>query len=223
MYALINKHIEDLLKSLHPLTDIDPYIYLRTKLSQVDVSSDHDFQRIYKKYWQLNTARLSASWCAAYFNDLEAWKSKQHIPTVEGISRFLFTHATNNKGRQSLQFSFSTKFVHMLKPAQPVYDGLIAQFYLLRSTTSKNKRNAAGEVVLSEKKLADLLRSYTFLETEYKRIVSNGLLAASIYSFRQRFPLSEVLTDEKVIDTLIWRFVRFLRRGAIRNGIVVYI
>jgi len=222
MYALINKHIQDLLNYLHPVKDIDPYIDLRTKLPHVDVSTDQDFQKIYKKYWQLNAARLSASWCAVYFGHLETLKNTQHVPTVDEISRFLFGHATNNKGRQSLQFSFSTKFVHMLNPTQPVYDSLIAQYYFLPSTTSKNERNERGEVVFPEQKLANLLNSYRFLETEHKRILSNGLLEASIHSFRQHFPLAEVFTDEKVIDTLIWQFVRFLRRGAIRKGIVVY-
>jgi hypothetical protein len=98
----------------------------------------------------------------------------------------------------------------MLDPAKPVYDSLIEHFYFLPSTKSR------------EAKLADLLVSYKFLEAEYKRIVSTDLLASSIQSFRQRFAVEGIFTDEKVIDTLIWGFVRLLKGGAIRDRSIVY-
>jgi hypothetical protein len=53
-------------------------------------------------------------------------------------------------------------------------------------------------------------------------MVSTYLLTPSIQSFRQRFPVQRFFTDEKVIDTLIWKFVRLLTRGAIRNCRILY-
>jgi hypothetical protein len=209
MYALINKHITDLLKFLDRPRDIDPYVDLRVKLHVVDVSSDTAFQATYKKYWQLNAARLSASFCAAYFGLLEERKNTP-VPTVEEVARLLFQYPTQGDDRRSLQFSFATKLVHMLDPKKPVYDSLIRHFYFLPSTTSREER------------LVDLLVSYKFLEDEYERIANTGLLARSIQSFHQRFPVGGALTDEKVIDTLIWGFVRLLKDGAIRDGRIQY-
>jgi hypothetical protein len=221
MYALINKHIGDLLKFLDRARDIDPYVDLLTKLHHVNVSSDTNFQTTYKGYWQLNGAVLSTSFCEAYFDYLQACKSMP-IPTVEEVSRSLFKHATHKNGRHSLQFSFATKFVHMLNPRQPVYDSLIKQFYFLPSTGVGKKISSTGQVLLPEKRLSALLNSYRFLETEYKRIVSADLLAPSIQSFRKHFRVRKVFTDEKVIDTLIWGLVRLLKRGAIRDRSIVY-
>jgi hypothetical protein len=209
MYALINKHIADLLTFLVRSRDIDPYLDLQSKLHFTDVSSDTAFQATYKKYWQLNAARLSASFCAAYFGLLEERKNTP-VPTVEEVSRLLFQYPTQGNGRRSLQFSFATKLVHMLDPKKPVYDSLIGHFYFLPLTTSR------------EGKLVDLLVSYKFLEDEYERIASTGLLAPSIQSFRQRFPVGGIITDQKVIDTLIWGFVRMLKDGAIRDRRIQY-
>jgi hypothetical protein len=75
----------------------------------------------------------------------------------------------------------------------------------------------------AETKLANLLTSYRFLVTEYDRILREGLLADSVQTFRQHFGLPPLLySDQKIIDTLIWKFVPFLERGALRDGSVVY-
>ena len=209
MYSLINKHITDLLTFLKWSRDIQPYVDLRNKLFSENVSTDMVFQATYRKYWRLNAARLNASFCIAYFRLLE--KSKDAvIPTVEKVSQLLFRYPTHQSDRRSLQFSFATKLVHMLDPKKPVYDSLIAHFYFLPSTTSRKA------------KLSDLLVSYKFLENEYERILTKGLLAPSIRRFRQRFDIDGTLTDEKVVDTLIWGFARLSKAGAIRDSRIQY-
>ena len=73
-----------------------------------------------------------------------------------------------------------------------------------------------------EVKLTRLLSCYNFLAHEYDRILEQGLLACAIMTFRQHFQLCDGYTDQKIIDTLIWKFVSFLRAGAIKNGVIVY-
>ena len=73
-----------------------------------------------------------------------------------------------------------------------------------------------------EKKLANLLLSYRFLVSEFDRVLTEGLLSPAIAEVRQHFHLPPDYSDPKLIDTLIWKFVPFLERGAVRDGSVVY-
>jgi hypothetical protein len=50
------------------------------------------------------------------------------------------------------------------------------------------------------------VKFYEFLKKEYQRILESGVLSASIQAFRQRFE-GKNHTDEKIIDSLIWKFV----------------
>ena len=100
----------------------------------------------------------------------------------------------------------------MVDPRLPACDRMVETFYFL-------PRSYSGT---AEKKLANLAQSYRFLVTEYDRILREGLLDPAIDGLRRRFKLTPDYTDQKVIDTLIWKFVPLLKSGALRDGSVVY-
>jgi MacB-like periplasmic core domain/FtsX-like permease family len=85
---------------------------------------------------------------------------------------------------------------------------MVETFYFL-------PRSYAGK---PEKKLENLLASYRFLVKEYDRILREGLLAGALHTFRRHFCLPPLYSDQKIIDTLIWKFVPFLESGALRDG-----
>ena len=213
MYTIINQNIEALLDSINPQADIDPYIWLFGALPNRNVAQDQEFQRVYRRYWQLNPARLSEDYLAAYFGHLEQLKGQPEHVTVEAVARHLLPIPTHGNGRQSLQFSFASKLVHMLNPEQPVYDSMVQSFYFLPS---------GGANETTEQKIARLLASYEFLYAEYGRVLQQGLLNQAIQQFRERFNVNATYTDRKIIDTLIWKFVGFLKGGAVINSVVVY-
>jgi len=131
---------------------------------------------------------------------------------LESVTRTLHDIPVNSTERRALQFSFASKLVHMVDPRRPVYDQMVEAFYFL-------PRSYLGH---PEKKIANLLRSYQFLADEYDRVLREGLFTPSIDHFRGRFELPPVYTDEKIIDTLIWKFVPFLEKGALRDATVAY-
>ena len=131
---------------------------------------------------------------------------------MELVARSLLDIPINAKERKALQFSFASKLVHMLNPRLPVYDRMVEAFHFL-------PRSYMGT---PERKLQNLLRSYEFLIEEYGRVLKHGLLAPAIDAFRQRFGVETDYSDEKIIDTLIWKFVPFLEGGAVRDGVVPY-
>ena len=213
MYALINHHVEQLLNAINPRNDIQPYVWLLERLPNTNVGNDIEFQRVYRRYWQLNSARLSQEYLATYFGHLELLKSQPEHVNVATIARHMYPLPTHGNGRQSVQFSFSSKLVHMLRPEQPVYDSMVESFFFL-PTGSTNET--------TEQKLSRLQISYEFLYQEYGRVLEHGLLRDSINSFREHFQVNEGYTDRKIIDTLLWKFVGFLKSGAIRGGVVIY-
>ncbi len=212
MYALIDQHIEQLLSTVDEQREIQPYVWLIQNFSRVDVAADKDYQRKYKNYWQLNAALLSQDFCTSYFILLEKSKLAENID-VETIARRLLETPTHRNARRSLQFSFSSKLAHMLNHYLPVYDSMVEAFYFL--PTDSGTQNV-------ETKLQRLLASYRFLVSEYARVLNEGILAPSIARFRDRYSLGQEYSDVKVIDTLLWTFVGFLKKGAIRAGAVVY-
>ena len=213
MYAIINQHVDTLLISINPQVDIYPYVWLLGELPNRNVAQDQEYQRIYRRYWQLNPARLSKEYLAEYFGYLEQLKAQPENVMVEKVTRHLFLTPTHGNGRQSLQFSFESKLVHMLNPEQPVYDSMVESFFFLPS---------GGANETTEQKLIRLLSSYEFLHAEYGRVLDQELLAQAITQFRARFGVNEAYTDRKIIDTLIWKFIGFLKGGAVRDGVVVY-
>jgi hypothetical protein len=212
MYSLINSHIDRLLQTISPQDDVRPYVQLVRDLPNVDASQDMLFQRTYRRYWALNAARLGPEFLRAYFAVLERSKQSPERVTAELVARELLEIPVNSKGTKSLQFSFASKLVHMVNPRLPVYDSMVETFFFFprpdRGTT--------------EKKLANLLQSYKFLVEEYDRVLRDRLLSPAIDAFRQHFRMETDYSDEKIIDTLIWRFVSFLWNGALRDRTVVY-
>ena len=177
MYTLIRQNVSVLLDAIDPATDVSVYQQLMDELQRTDVTQDRLFQRAYRRYWQLNPARLSEPYLQAYFDLLERLKARPETVTVETVARELYALPTHGNGRQSLQFSFASKLVHMLRPDQPVYDSLIEAFYFLPT---------GGQTDDLEPKLARLLRSHAFLYREQGRILNEGLLEIGRASCRER-------------------------------------
>lgn len=203
MYAWINECADELLENLG--THVQDYSDLRSKLFEVDVRVDADFQRKYKAFWAMNVARLNKAYTDAYFAHLEQSKHTTS-PDVRAVATHLHGFPTTADGRTSLQFSFASKLVHMLDPSKPVYDSLVERFFFLPVPAASGRA-----------RLDSLMKSYEFLEREHARIVRSDLLGGAIAKFKDRFG-SFNLADGKIIDSLVWSFAGELNAGAIRSG-----
>jgi hypothetical protein len=211
MYTLINQNITQLLATVEQ-GDIDEYLWMIQELQNRDVTHDQEFHTRYCSYWALNGAGLGQGFRNEYFSILEQAKRSPENASVDGITRKLYEIPTNSLEKKALQFSFASKLVHMVRTELPVYDRMVETFYYL-------PRSYAGT---AEKKLENLLLSFGFLVKEYDRILRQGLLDQALHSFRRRFSLPPQYSDQKSIDTLIWKFVPFLEKGALRDGSVIY-
>jgi hypothetical protein len=212
MYRLINQNIDLILTTLDYHLAIETHLSILRRFNQGDVRHDTSFHLDYRRYWGLNAARLSETFCLAYFDLMEGLRTNHNIDT-ETVVRHLYQLPTHKKGRQSLQFSFASKLVHTLDPHKPIYDSLVADFYFFRPPDPNKELDF---------RLRSLSTFYRFLCHEYERVLEQALLEPSILRFRQIQGVDENYTDEKIIDTLIWQFVTLLRKGALTDGHIVY-
>ena len=77
MYTLIKSNIDLILNSPNIFNDIQQYLPIIRLFPQIDVSNDGNFQKIYRKYWRLNAARLQQTFFEVYFDLLEKWYGKK--------------------------------------------------------------------------------------------------------------------------------------------------
>jgi hypothetical protein len=190
-----------------PASHVADYDWLRENTDALDTPR---YQTRYRAYWQMTAARLSPDFCAAYFAALRT--GLKSAPELGPLTHALYDTATHLNGRRSLQFSFASKLLHMANPRIPIYDSQVARFYFFLEPPRERPL---------EERVATLVAFHGFLAQEYARVLTAGLLTNAITLFRQRLH-PRFFTDEKCIDSLIWAFVGFLKKGALSSGRVIY-
>ncbi|MFH1969510.1 MAG: hypothetical protein ABIJ53_04235 [Verrucomicrobiota bacterium] len=195
MYRLINERIKDITKAFaDPMRSgaLEEYNWLCTALRDRNVSISGDYHRRFRAFWRM---RCGGEYGHAFFTLLERGKSLSELDPVS-VARELYEYPTRG-GRKTLEFSFATKLAHIVNLHLPIYDSMVSKFYFFIPPDSIN----------IDERLAHCGHNFTFLRTEYARVIDEGLLAPAIRAFRKALPAAAGHTDEKVIDWLIWQFV----------------
>ena len=206
MYSLINQFAETVVGAIPP-NHVADYEWLLQNTAHLTTS---DYQRKYRLYWAMNVAQLSPPFYSAYFGALDA--ALKQTTTLSDVTRILYDASARRDGRQSLQFSFATKLLHMANPVLPICDSQIAGFYFFQETTTS---------LNLQQRINGFVAFHDFLVQEYARVLESGLLAEAIQEYRRQLNPQHV-TDEKIVDSLIWAFVGLLRKGALPKGQVAY-
>ncbi|MCL5278804.1 MAG: hypothetical protein M1376_02725 [Planctomycetes bacterium] len=215
MYRHINRNVEPVLVLLRKQNHVRDYDNLMDDFAKTNVANDRQFQKNYVGFWRLQG--VNNAWRQNYFNLLQTIKSRGDLDLQQQPQ--LLRHVCNETrgtrgGKESLEFVFATKLVHMVDPTSPVYDDRVRAFYFLPDLS-----NGGG----FERRIPLCLEAYNFLVREYDRIIKNGLLCHSIHRFREELHPDEKFTDVKIIDSLIWAFVTWAdQRPAFATGGLQY-
>jgi hypothetical protein len=169
------------------------YYYLLDNLHKGNVAENVEYQRKYKGYWVMG--RLSPKFYQRYFDILENNKNN-------GISINYVVNELQNIDNK-IHFSFSSKLVHMIDNEKPIYDSKINNFYRLPE----------WKLGLPKERVDKIIKIYDFLSREYKRVKDHRLLSISISKVRNYYKLSEMITDEKIMDSIIWMFINYAESG----------
>jgi hypothetical protein len=202
---VIEEHRERIVGTI-PQRDVAEYDWFIENRIQ---AGSPDYQSRFRKYWAMNAARLGTDFYRAFFGLLASADSKV---TLESCCETLCKASMRRDGRQTIQFSFATKLLHTVDPRIPIYDSRVARFYFFLEPSSD---------MAQAERVEAYLRFHDFLKREYARVIDKEYLSSSIGLFRKRFE-SNYMTDEKIIDWLIWAFVGLADKGAILKDDVRY-
>jgi len=206
MYTCINQNIETVLLEIPKGHDTD-YQWLADTLRNTDVSSNIEFQKKYRSYWVMRYIAPDSQFNQKYFIILEELKNRKDL-YFRAVAEQLSSLPHDSEGKRlSFQFSFISKLLHSIDNTSPIYDSMIKDFFYLPDIDGNDVREKIeqSEVVLE------------FLKNEMARIKSEGLLKEAIDQFKKRFQLV-TFSDNKIIDSLIWAFVKSARNGNVLNG-----
>lgn len=200
MYDLINRNAEQIVRTINTKF-IDDYEWLCQ--NPADLRYEHNF----RDFWAMGGAHLNASFYPVYFELLKTTRERALSDPMKQLADImwrLYEASEDSKGRKSVQFSFATKLLHAIDPHLPVYDSMVAEFFFFQGPTKEN----------IEERIAECIAFYEFLRSEYQRVLDEGLLTKAIALFRNKCK-SQVWTDERIIDSLIWALVPLLRNRRI--------
>ena len=126
MYQMINNNISLLLDGINKQDHVAPYVRICSQYNNQE-SNTAEFKSTYRKFYQLNAAKLSAEFCDSYFELLEEHRNNVEL-NVEVIVNRLYELESNSKGTHAVHFSFATKLVHTVNNELPVYDSMVAAY-----------------------------------------------------------------------------------------------
>ena len=194
-YEEINDDINHILDEIGH-GHVAQYDWLIQNIHQV---AEAEYQGRYKTFWRLHGAGLSQNYCNAYFQHLQTGLDN-NAPHLIILAHELYQIPINTN-RRALQFSFCTKLSHMVDRELPIYDSHIRLFY--------NFIEPLRALPIIER-IKGYAQFHRFLINEYNRVLNEGLLMPSIQAFRQHFN-PQHFTDKKIIDSLIWAFIKLSR------------
>jgi hypothetical protein len=104
------------------------YLFITERFTSTsDISTDQVFQFIFRSYYRLDGAGLGDEFKIAYFQLLQRHRADPH-PDLRRLCEAFGEHETIRR-TQSLQFSFATKLLATIDPAQPIYDSYVAKVF----------------------------------------------------------------------------------------------
>jgi hypothetical protein len=206
MYRLIERFNQQVIAAIPP-NDIIEYEWLLLSVQQANTPA---YQRRYRNFWVMNQAQLSSSFWQAYFAQLSGAITQP--PTLSSLCQTLAPLSMRRNGAQTLQFSFATKLLHTARPQFPIHDMRVAAFYFFEPPPTRWQ---------PRQQMSAYLSFHTFLGNEYARVIKAGILTTAIQAFRQQFQPQRI-SDQKIVDWLIWAFVRVLQGGALLSGHALY-
>ncbi|PRA28002.1 hypothetical protein [Pseudomonas poae] len=180
------------------------YQFLSDRFAVEDPAQDWLFQFVYRSFYRLDSAGLSADFKERYFELMSIAKSAGTVDLRE-IARELGDFP-NLKGQSSLQFSFATKMAATVCPHKPIYDTEVASIFGFQRPPPHKP---------FEVRLEMYLLFYSGLQKLYDQIIEEGAFKQVRAQFRSKFRNTEgYVSDHKALDFIFWAAGRYKRRQA---------
>ena len=152
------------------------------------IKKDDVFQRRYKAFYRMNTARKDSQFYEAYFKLLD--KAKK-----EGGGDILSILRTLKRVSNKNEISFASKLLATIDTKMPVWDSKV-----------RKRINEEGEIILKAtfKNIEECVEAYTSMKRWYVKFMKSDKAKKMIAEFDAHFP-NEKITQVKKIDFIFWQ------------------
>lgn len=158
---------------------IDKYKWIMTRIHDIDVSTDAEFQKFFNGFYRMR--QRPASFYASYYSYLEQNKRNQAL-TFADILTYLYQETG------SIHASFSSKLLATVNPDMPIWDKFVLQNLGLR-TPYYYEKDRLQKTVQLYLRICDWYRS--------------SEAAEKLNEFNRLFPDVDI-SDVKKIDFILW-------------------
>lgn len=194
MVQEVEKIIKDILDSedkiLSNIKDesIEVHLFLKDEYKKGNIENNSLFQFVFRSYYRLDNAGLGDKIKEEYFK-LLAEKESDLGKILLKLNKF-----KNERGLNTIQFSFATKLLHTLDNNNPIFDKEISSV-IHKVRTGKTK----GE------KIKSCLGIYEGIKLLYSNLLKDSKVRKVIKKLRRRFKVDESkISDIKALDFIIW-------------------
>ena len=158
---------------------IDKYNWIMSRVDEVNVSADSEFQRLYNGFYRMR--QRPAGFYASYYAYLEQNKHNREL-TFEDVVAYLYRETG------SIHASFSSKLLATVNPDMPIWDKFVLQNLGLRTPYYYEKD-----------RLQKTVQIYQCICDWYK----SSEATEKLNEFNRLFPNTDI-SNVKKIDFILW-------------------
>ena len=168
------------------------YCFIKNQFNEGNVTENKLLQFVFRSFYMIDNAGLTDDFKNRYFEILQL--SKGNNPNLRVICNDL-CEIKNQRGFESLQFSFVTKLANTVNSKYPIYDSKVAKMYAYRPLSSAKP---------IEDRLDSLESFYSFLLSDYSTILKNDSLSLALSEFDKKFEKYKDIDNIKKLDFIVW-------------------
>jgi hypothetical protein len=195
---IINSKAQEIVANIST-ESIDVYNFLTAQYAKTDVTTNFLFQFVYRSFYRLDNAGLTAQFKTEYFNIMQAYRPIEHFD-FSTILRRLYD-IQNHKGQSTFQFSFVTKMQNTIFDDKPIYDSEVARMF----SFGQPKYG-----ICFDDKLAFFLEQLQVIQQTYTTIIKNNSIQEAITSFDTKFQGNNLVPIKK-LDFIFWCAGKIIR------------
>jgi hypothetical protein len=190
----IKNREEEILNNID-IESIDVYIFLTGEFKKGNILDNHLFQFVFRSFYRLDGAGLSDKQKKCFFELLDQ-KQDKLLKILSELSDI-----PDKKGRNAVQFSFSTKLLHTLDNDKPMFDKYVGKSLKIGNITGGNK----------QEKIESRLRDYKLLQDKTRELLGMAEIKEIISHFRKKFNVDKIqISDIKVLDFILWSYGKLI-------------
>lgn len=169
------------------------YAFLATEFAKGPIVDNYVFQFVYRSYYRLDNAGLTARFKIRYFELMQQCRSTGLVNIEELVSEL---HEYENlRRRKTLQFSFVTKLANTVSDTYPIYDAEVARVFGFKPPPNSKKFDT---------RLMEYMSFYKRLQAVYLDIIYKDRLPKARAAFESLYSNERGLPKVKLLDFIIW-------------------